>query len=89
MMISVNLILLPCLLFQPAKPATFLNSESVICHMDTPRTANITVSYGGERASEAVLYVVYDSFCQACDEQTLVCVERVKFTRQVQNTASI
>lgn len=67
--------------FQPAKPATYINSESVVCQMESPRTANITVSYGGERRSNIIRYVVYDSFCEQCDEDTLVCVERVRVVK--------
>lgn len=63
---------------QPGKEATYLNSESVVCHMETPRTANVTVSYGGERQSDIIRYVVYDSYCEQCDEDSLICVERVR-----------
>lgn len=49
--------------------------------MESPRTANITVSYGGERRSNIIRYVVYDSFCEQCDEDTLVCVERVRVVK--------
>lgn len=63
---------------QPGKETTYLNSESVVCHMETPRTANVTVSYGGERQSDIIRYVVYDSYCEQCDEDSLICVERVR-----------
>lgn len=78
----MNLILKQMVLFQPAKPATYINSESVICQMESPRTANITVSYGGERQSNIIRYVVYDSFCDQCDEDTLICVERVRVVKK-------
>lgn len=75
---KMNLILKQMVLFQPAKSATYINSESVICQMESPRTANITVSYGGERQSNIIRNVIYDSFCDQCDEDTLLCVERVR-----------
>lgn len=63
--------------------ALFINFNAVECMIPQPRCYSISISNDGANPSDPLLFVPFDSVCNACNTNDTRCIKRVHLIKRV------